>query len=112
MDANDLSSTSTLEVDANNMSPASTLVDTIGHLILFVFYFFIFLQRVKCLFNTCALSQNQIGTSVFKNITNGTCGYQINPLGTSVKIPLVFLTKCHVTLTHGVVPEFLDATSN
>jgi hypothetical protein len=56
MDANDLSSTSTLEVDANNMSSTSTLVDTIGHLILFVFYFFIFLQRVKCLFNTCALS--------------------------------------------------------
>jgi hypothetical protein len=45
-------------------------------------------------------SNNHLG---FQNITNGTCGYQINPLGTSIRIPLVFLTKCHVTLTHGVV---------
>jgi hypothetical protein len=33
-------------------------------------------------------------------------------LGTSVRIPLVFLTECHVTLTRGVIPEFLDATSD
>jgi hypothetical protein len=59
--------------------------------------------RVKCIFSTCVLSQNQIGTSVFKNITNGTCGYQINPLDTSIKIPLVFLTECHITLTHDVI---------
>jgi hypothetical protein len=60
-------------------------------------------NRVKCLFSTCALNQNQIVTLVFKNITNGTYGYQINPLGTSVRIPLVFLTEWHVTLTHSVV---------
>jgi hypothetical protein len=69
-------------------------------------------NRVKCLSSTCALSQNQIATLVFKNITNGTCGYQINSLGTSVRIPLIFLTECHVTLTHGMVPEFLDAMSD
>jgi hypothetical protein len=63
----------------------------------------IFIIRVKCIFSTCTLSQNQIATLVFKNITNGTCGYQINPLGTSIRIPLIFLTKCHVTLTHGMV---------
>jgi hypothetical protein len=59
---------------------------------------------VKCLSSTYALSQNQIATLIFKNITNGTCGYQINLLDTSVRIPLVFLTECHVILTHGVVP--------
>jgi hypothetical protein len=69
--------------------------------------FLFFLLWVKCIFSTCALSQNQIGTLVLKNITNGTCGYQINPLGTSVRIPLVFLTECHVTLTHGVIPVVL-----
>jgi ABC-type uncharacterized transport system permease subunit len=55
------------------------------------------------LFSICALSQNQIATSVFKNITNGTCDYQINSLGTFIRILLVFLTECHVTFTHGVV---------
>jgi hypothetical protein len=60
--------------------------------------------RVKYFFSTCALNQNQIATLVFKNIVNGTCGYQINSLDTSVRIPLVFLTECHVTLTHDVVP--------
>jgi hypothetical protein len=59
--------------------------------------------RVKCIFSTCTLSQNQIATLIFKNITNGTCGYQINPLGTSIRISLVFLTECHVTLIHGVI---------
>jgi hypothetical protein len=63
---------------------------------------------VKYFFSTCALNQNQIATLVFKNIVfkniNGTCGYQINPLDTSVKIPLVFLTECHITLTCGMVP--------
>jgi hypothetical protein len=61
-------------------------------------------KMVKCIFSTCALSQNQIAILVFKNITNGTYSYQINPLGTSVRIPLVFLTEYHITLTHGVVP--------
>ena len=51
-----------------------------------------------------SVSQNQIVTLVFKNITNGICGYQINPLDTFVRIPLVFLTECHVTFTRGVVP--------
>jgi hypothetical protein len=59
---------------------------------------------VKCIFSTYALSQNQIVTLVLKNIINGTCSYQINPLDISVRIPLVFLTECHVTLTRGVVP--------
>jgi hypothetical protein len=75
-----------------------------GKLKFSLFFIIIIRKRVKCIFSTYALNQNQIGTTVFKNITNGTCGYQINPLGTSVKIPLVFLTECHVTLTYGVVP--------
>jgi hypothetical protein len=64
---------------------------------------FFFFFRVKCIFSTCTLSQNQIATLVFKNITNDTCGYQINPLDTSVRILLVFLTERHVTLTHGMI---------
>jgi hypothetical protein len=59
---------------------------------------------VKCIFNTCALSQNQIITSVFKNIINCTCDYQINSLDTYVRIPLVLLTECHVTFTFGMIP--------
>jgi hypothetical protein len=58
---------------------------------------------VKCISNICILSQNQIATLVFKNITNGTYNYQINSLGTSIRIPLVFITKRHVILTHGMV---------
>jgi hypothetical protein len=47
------------------------------------------------------LHQNQTGTWVFKNITNGTCGLQKNSLSNSVNIPLDFLTERHVTLKHG-----------
>jgi hypothetical protein len=61
-------------------------------------------KKVKYFFSTCALNQNQIATLVLKNITNGTCGYQINSLDTYIRIPLVFLTECHITLTRGMVP--------
>ena len=47
-------------------------------------------------------SQNRIAILVLKNISNGTCGYQINPFGTSVKVPLIFLTECH-HIYHGVI---------
>ena len=49
---------------------------------------------------------------IFKKITNGTYGYQINSFGTSVRIPLIFLTECHVTLIHGVILEFLGVMLN
>jgi hypothetical protein len=78
---------------------------------------------VKYFFSTCVLSQNQIVILVFKNITNSTCGYEINSLDTFVRIPLVFLTECHVTpytwhgtcgfkAPCGVVLGFLGATSD
>jgi hypothetical protein len=77
--------------------------------------------RVKCISSTCALSENQIATLVFKNITNSTCGYQINPLGTSVRILLVFFNgvprhpytwrgTCGFKEARGMLPEFLDTT--
>jgi hypothetical protein len=78
---------------------------------------------VKCIFSTCALSQNQIAILIFKNITNDTYSYQINPLGTYVRIPLVFFNgipyhpytwcgTCGFKVPRGVVPEFLDAMSD
>jgi hypothetical protein len=66
---------------------------------------------VKYLSSTCNLHQNQIATRVFKNVTNGIYGKQINSLDTSVKILLSFLMERHVILTRGVVPELLGATS-
>jgi hypothetical protein len=76
---------------------------TLSSLTILFFVQQVLVFRVKCIFNTCILSQNQIATMVFKNITNGTCSYQINSLGISIRIPLVFITERHVTLIHGMV---------
>jgi hypothetical protein len=61
-------------------------------------FFNVFKSRVKYVFSTCGLHQTQIGTWVFKSVTNGTCGKQINLIDTFLKILLGFLMKRHVTL--------------
>ena len=60
-------------------------------------------KKVKCIFSNCALHQNQIDITVFKNIINSIYGKQINLLSTSIKILLICLTEFHVTLTCGLV---------
>jgi hypothetical protein len=67
--------------------------------------------RVKYISSTGGLQQNQISTWIFKSVTNGTCGKQINSLGTSAKIMLGFLMERYVTLTRDVIPGFLGVTS-